>query len=65
VGKSRVTVTFPPGSDTPEEVTEEQRNAALQRMTDFMRQGLDFGGERLDREEIYRERLEQLEHRRG
>jgi hypothetical protein len=58
-------VTFLPGSDTPNGVTEEQRNAALQRMTDFMRQGVDFGDGKFDRDEIYGERLEQLEHRRG
>ena len=64
VGKARVTVTFLPAPDTPDEVTKGS-NAALQRLLDFMHQGVDFGEEKFHREEMYRERLEQLEQRRG
>jgi hypothetical protein len=65
VEKARVKVTFLPGSETAGESTAEQRSATLQRLMDFMHRGIDFGEGKFNREELYAERLEEMEKRRG
>lgn len=65
VEKARVRVTFLSDLEPSEERMEDRKDSALQHMMEFMRQGLDFGDDRFDREELYRERQEQLEQRRG
>jgi hypothetical protein len=65
VDKARVRVTFLPESEQAEEGSDGQRDVALRRMMEFMRRGVDFGGERFDREELFGERQGRLEERRG
>jgi len=53
VKRARVRITFLPESERTEE---EAREAARQRAFARMRAGIDFGGEKFNREEIYEER---------
>ena len=41
------------------------RDTAIQRMLSRMEHGIDFGGEKFNREDIYEERLNELDRRRG
>ena len=61
VVRARVRVSFFPYTDTPEEPAD--REAARQRALARMRAGINFGGERFNREEIYSERIRELEPR--
>ena len=56
--RSRVRVTFLPE-------LEDRRRMAGERLLTSMRKGLNFGGEKFDREEIYAERMSDLESRRA
>ena len=50
---------------TDEEVVDvEARRAAGERLLADMRKGVNFGGEKFNREELYEERLRELEERR-
>ncbi len=60
VKRARVQVTFLPESKSSEE---EAREAARRRAFARMREGIDFGGEKFNREEIYEERMRELEAR--
>jgi hypothetical protein len=61
IERAKVAVTFLGDDETPDET----KRQAIQKMMGFMRQGLNFGEGKFDREDIYRERLEHLEQRRG
>jgi hypothetical protein len=64
VGRARVVVTFLPDEVAPAEATDaEAREAARQCAFTRMREGIDFGGERFNRAEVYEERLRELEAR--
>ena len=64
VEKARVVVTFlPEPAETDTEAKERARQEAVERMLARMREGIDFGGEKFDREEIYEERMRQLHER--
>lgn len=69
IGRSRVIVTFIPGpvdNGGPDpENPETLRQAAAERMLERMRRGINFGGGKFDREELYEERMNTLEERRG
>ena len=54
VKRARVRVTFLPES---ERTGEEARQAARQRAFARMKTGIDFGGEKFDRDELYEDRL--------
>ena len=58
VKKARVKVTFLPIAGA---VGDEARETARQRAFARMRAGIDFGGEKFNREEIYEERMSELE----
>ena len=60
VKRARVRVTFLPEADPAEA---EAQEAARQRAFDRMRAGIDFGGEKFNRNEIYEERMRELEDR--
>jgi len=64
VRRSQVRVTFVGESDAIEEEVSRRREAG-KRLLASMREGIDFGGEKFNREEIYEERLRELEQRRG
>jgi hypothetical protein len=59
VKTARVKVTFL----KIEDVKTDEREAARQRAFARMREGIDFGGEKFDRTELYEERLRELEAR--
>ncbi len=61
--RARVRVTFISESD--ETSAADEREAACRRAFEQMRDGIDFGGERFDRDELYEERLRELETRQG
>ena len=48
-----------------EEAQREKRRLAAERMLEHMRAGIDFGGEKFDREVIYEERMRELDERRS
>lgn len=60
--RARVRVTFLPDANTVETEAERRWDAG-ERLLASMRQGLDFGGEKFNREEIYEERIRELESR--
>ncbi len=60
VKRARVRVSFLPAADAP---TESGVETARQRAFARMRDGINFGGERFDRDELYEERLRELEAR--
>lgn len=69
VERARVVVTFLPpegegDTQTNDEAEQSRREAISQLMAD-MKRGLDFGGEKFNREEMYEERLRELDRRRG
>lgn len=67
VQRGRVMVTFltaEPVVVEQEEMEEQRRLEARKRLLASMKRGLDFGGEKFNREEIYAERLDQLDQRR-
>lgn len=59
VEKARVRVTFFLNEQ------EDSREAARQRAFARMRAGIDFGGVKFDRAELYAERMQELDARRG
>ncbi len=61
VKRARVRVTFLPEIELTEEA--EDREAARQRALARMRTGINFGGEKFNREEIYEERMRELDAR--
>jgi hypothetical protein len=61
VKTARVVVTFL--EDTGEDSA--RRRAAGKRLLESMREGLNFGGQKFNREELYEERLSELDRRRG
>jgi hypothetical protein len=66
VERARVVVTFLPelaGPDADTEAKERERKEAVERMLARMRAGIDFGGEKFNRDEIYEERMRELEER--
>jgi len=65
VKRARVLATFVAESETAEEESGLRRREAGERLLVSMRQGLNFGGENFNREEIYEERLIELEARRA
>ncbi|HEY3283644.1 MAG TPA: hypothetical protein VGN26_15370 [Armatimonadota bacterium] len=60
IQRARVLVTFLDLDGT----TQAERYAAGQRLLESMRRGLDFAGARFDRDELYEERLADLDERR-
>ena len=56
--RARVVVTFLPEEELAAE--DAARRAAGQRLIAGMRQGISFGGEKFDREEIYGERIDRI-----
>jgi hypothetical protein len=60
VKRARVRVMFLPESDMSEQKAHE---AARQRALARMKAGINFGGEKFNREEIYEERMRELEAR--
>ena len=66
VQEARVVVTFLPiGSDAEAALKDTEREAARQRVFERMERGIDFKGYRFSREQIYEERLQELEERRN
>jgi hypothetical protein len=64
VKRARVVVTFLPDVVEAEaDQKERARKEAVERMLARMRTGIDFGGEKFNREEIYEERMGELEER--
>ena len=61
VQKARVVVTFLPEDTVTEE---ERRRLAGERLLASMHKGINFGGEKFDRNEVYEERIDELERRR-
>ena len=64
VERARVVVTFLPDAvegEAPER--ERTRQEAVERMLARMRAGIDFGGEKFNRDEVYEERMRELEER--
>jgi hypothetical protein len=59
VEKARVRVTFLP------DALEDIREAARQRAFARMRTGINFGGMKFDRAQLYEERMQELDARRG
>ena len=62
VKRARVRVTFLPESAADDKA---ERSAARLRAFDRMRVGIDFGGEKFNRDEIYEVRMAELDARRG
>ena len=58
VEEARVMVVFLPGPG-PKAAPVDKRDAGA-KLIARLRQGIDFGGERFDREELYADRLDQL-----
>ncbi len=58
VKRARVVVTFLAEEDSTAD--DEERRAAAQRMIKRMRHGVNFGGERFNREDIYGERIDRI-----
>jgi hypothetical protein len=52
-----------PPDRTADQVSERAREAASERLIARMREGIDFGGEKFNREELYEERIRQLGRR--
>jgi hypothetical protein len=65
VQRARVMVTFLPESQLTEEQIALRRQEAGKRLLATMKEGINFGGWKFNREEIYEERMRQLEERRG
>jgi hypothetical protein len=59
--RARVRVMFLPEAETA--ATADSREAARQRAFKRMKDGINFGGEKFNREEIYEERMRELEER--
>jgi hypothetical protein len=53
----------PDATPPPHHMGDEAREAARQRAFERMRAGINFGGEKFDRDEIYEERMRELEAR--
>ena len=64
VARARVRVTFLPDTDNVSQAME-RRRAAGERLIASMREGINFGGEKFNREEIYEERMRELESKRA
>jgi hypothetical protein len=64
VKRARVRVLFLE-AETEGKKTLQTRREAAERLLASMRQGLDFGGEKFNRDEIYHERMLELDQRRG
>lgn len=62
--RGRVLVTFLPDGLVTEE-SEQRRREACERLLATMEKGIDFGGQKFNREEIYEERMRELEERRN
>ena len=72
---AKVTVIFPASIEADTEIArrkqydqqlfEQMRDAARERLFARMEAGINFGGEKFDRNEIYEDRLNELEARRG
>ncbi len=60
VEKARVIVTF-----LDIEADEEARRAAIARLVAGMKEGIDFGGQKFDRNALYKERMQELDARRS
>ena len=58
VRKARVVVTFLPEEESA--TKEAARSAAAHRMIARMRKGINFGGEKFNREEVYEERIDRI-----
>jgi len=67
VKKARVLVMFLPDESVGETEMREatRRREAGERLLETMQAGINFGGEAFNREEIYEERIKELERRRG
>lgn len=73
VREAHILVTFLPAElatgagafSADEEAQREKRRLAAERLLEHMRAGIDFGGERFDREAIYEERMAELDERRS
>jgi hypothetical protein len=64
VARARVVVTFlPDGEELEPGAGAAARESARQRAFARMREGIDFGGEKFNREEVYEERMRELEAR--
>ena len=62
--ETRVIITFLPKTDAAEvQRQKDERNAARERLFARMKAGIDFGGERFNRAEIYEDRINELEAR--
>lgn len=64
VREARVLVTFLPQQEVEGGRAVERRTAA-ERMFERMDRGINFGGEKFNREEIYEERMQELDERRA
>jgi hypothetical protein len=62
VDRARVTVTFLPEDENDARL---KRQAAGKRLLQDMKRGLSFGGIKFDRDEIYEERMDELDRRRS
>lgn len=61
---AKVVVTFLSADPNAIEQQKQEREAARARMFARMRKGLDFGGEKFNRAEIYEDRMNELDARR-
>ncbi|HZP83549.1 MAG TPA: hypothetical protein VFB21_18030 [Chthonomonadaceae bacterium] len=62
---ARVIVIFMPDGLVTDEEAEQRRREARERLIARMEKGIDFGGQKFNREEIYEERMQELEERRN
>jgi hypothetical protein len=62
---AHVFVMFLPLNETEKAELNSKREEAGQKMLSQMREGRDFGGQKFNREEIYEERMQELEARRS
>ena len=62
VDESRVKVTF---INETEDEAAAKRRAAGRKLIELLQQGASYGGDKFNREEIYEERMQELDRRRG
>jgi hypothetical protein len=65
ITRARVKVTFLPEEPVDTSLNIATRLEAGERLLETMRKGIDFGGERFSREDMYEDRLKELDSRRA